>query len=167
MSSYGTMIDSDLLPEKTAIYDLFTAYFSNPILTKTKNEDGGPIYAAKMNLLMRDYRYLIIVAPEDQQPIGSTFRLDQIKWVYLQTRTFEYEMNCADFSYISSGRPPFDSRLRLVEKKGNMATYESKDYPNLSMCLLAKKGNEFTSYPELGTIAGALETFRTIFQITI
>ena len=140
MSDYGTVIDSNLLPEKTAIYELFVAYFNNPILTKTKNEDGGSMYVAKMNLLMRDYRYLIVI---------------------------EYEMDCNNFSYMSSGKAPFDSRLFLKEKNENMAKYYSKDHPKLSMCLLAKKKNDFTSYPELGTIAGALETFRTIFQITI
>ena len=167
MSDYGTVIDSNLLPEKTAIYELFVAYFNNPILTKTKNEDGGSMYVAKMNLLMRDYRYLIVIAPEDNQPHGSTFQLSQISWIYLQTRSFEYEMDCNDFSYMSSGKAPFDSRLFLKEKNESMAKYHSKDYPKLSMCLLAKKKNDFTSYPELGTIAGALETFRTIFQITI
>jgi hypothetical protein len=125
------------------------------------------MYVAKMNLLMRDYRYLIVIAPEDNQPHGSTFQLSQISWIYLQTRSFEYEMDCNDFSYMSSGKAPFDSRLFLKEKNESMAKYHSKDYPKLSMCLLAKKKNDFTSYPELGTIAGALETFRTIFQITI
>ncbi len=167
MTDYGTILNPNLAPEKLAIYNLFNSYFSDPILTKIKNENGGSMYAAKQNLLMRDYRHLIVITPEDNQLVGSTFNLSQLDWVYLQTRSFDQELECGSFTYISSGKSPYDSRLTLVEKNDRMARYSSKDYPQLTMCLLSKNKDNFGSFPQLGTIAGALETFRTIFKIEI
>ena len=54
MTDYGTILNPNLAPEKLAIYNLFNSYFSDPILTKIKNENGGSMYAAKQNLLMRE-----------------------------------------------------------------------------------------------------------------
>jgi len=166
MTQYGVIIDHDLIPEKTKIYNMFLAYFGNPILTKIRNTDEGSLYAAKIDVMLRENRYLMIITTPDQQAVGSNFKLNDLKWSTLQTRQFKTELPCTSFSYISTGRAPFDSRLMIVEKNDKMGHYSSKDY-KMSMCLLAKKEDKFSFFPEIGTIASALETFRTIFKIEI
>ena len=163
MSIYNV---KQLLSEKTKIYDMFLAYFGNPVLTKIRNTDEGSLYAAKIDVMLRENRYLMIITTPDQQAVGSNFKLNDLTWSTLQTRQFKTELPCTSFSYISTGRAPFDSRLMIVEKNDKMGHYSSKDY-KMSMCLLAKKEDKFSFFPEIGTIASALETFRTIFKIEI
>ena len=67
MSKYGFILDSDLLNENTKIYDLFTSYFGNPLLTKIENKNNYSLYAAQVDLMIKDNRYLIVIANKAQE----------------------------------------------------------------------------------------------------
>ena len=95
MSQYGYVIDSDLDFSKREIYQLFFNYFNDPILTKIKDDAGNTLYAAKIGLLLRDNRYLLVSTPKDNYQVGQTFGVD-IKWNILQTRTSD-DYNCNSF----------------------------------------------------------------------
>ena len=99
MSQYGYVIDSDLDFSKREIYQLFFNYFNDPILTKIKDDAGNTLYAAKIGLLLRDNRYLLVSTPKDNYQVGQTFKLSDIKWNILQTRTLSDDYNCNSFLY--------------------------------------------------------------------
>ena len=163
MAHYGYVIDSDLIPAKRKVYNLIVSYFGNPTLTKIKDENNCSIYASKVNLLLKETRYLLVSAIKDHHRIGVQFKLSDIKWGMLQTRTTSEEMNCTNFTYMPSGKAPFDTRLFLDERRENLTTYKSKDYP-ISLCLLHTSDSKY-EYPDLGTLASALETYQTILKI--
>ena len=87
MSQYGYVIDNDLDFSKREVYQLFVNYFNNPILSKIKDEADHTLYGAKIGLLLRDNRYLLVSSPKDTYSVGQTFNLEDIKWSILQTRT--------------------------------------------------------------------------------
>ena len=47
MAEYGTMID-EFATVNEDIYEMFTNYFNNPIMIKTKNEQEYRIYVCKL-----------------------------------------------------------------------------------------------------------------------
>ena len=163
MSQYGYIIDSDLLPQKSKVYGLFSSYFGNPRLSKIESQDNCSVYAAKVDLQLRENRYLIVSTAKDSYPKGSQFKLGEIKWTTLQTRNIPRELDCLKFSYNPSRKAPFDSRVFLKERKETMTTYTNKDY-NFTMCLLHTDNSKF-QYPDLGIIASALETYNAIVKI--
>ncbi len=163
MTEYGHMIDSDLVEDKRSVYDIFVSYFGNPELTKIKDENNCSVYAAKVNLYLREHRYLMITCEPDNLIIGTTFKLEDLRWSSLQTRSLDYELACNVFTYMPQNKPPFTSRLFLSERGEKMTTYTSRDY-KISLCLLHTENTRY-QYPNLSTIASALETFQTIVQI--
>lgn len=165
MAQYGHIIDKDLVPEKRKIYRLLTAYFGNPKLTKIKDTGSHSMYAAMVDLLIKDFRYLIVLSPKDTYPKGVQFPLSSINWISLQTRTLNNELNCNKFTYIPHNKPPFDTRVHLNKRKEKLATYESRDY-KFSLCLLHTQESLY-EYPDLGTLSSALETYQTIIQIEV
>ena len=70
MTEYGHMIDSDLVEDKRTIHDMFTSYFGNPSLTKIKDDNNCSVYAAKVNLQLREHRYLLITCEKDNFTLG-------------------------------------------------------------------------------------------------
>ena len=163
MTEYGHMIDSDLIEDKRTIHDMFTSYFGNPSLTKIKDDNNCSVYAAKVNLQLREYRYLLITCEKDNFTIGTNFKLEDLRWISLQTRSLKYELPCDVFTYLPNKKYPFTSRLFLKERGEKMTTYTSRDF-KISLCLLHTENTKY-QYPNLTTIAAALETFQTIVQI--
>ena len=54
MSNYGEILD-DFNPLKDYIYSLFVNYFSNPTLTKIKNDTDFSMYAVKFFCLLKGF----------------------------------------------------------------------------------------------------------------
>ena len=116
MTEYGHMIDSDLIEDKRTVHDMFTSYFGNPSLTKIKDDNNCSVYAAKVNLQLREYRYLLITCEKDNFTIGTNFKLEDLRWISLQTRSLKYELPCDVFTYLPNKKYPFTSRLFLKER---------------------------------------------------
>jgi hypothetical protein len=165
MAQYGYIIDSDLQSDKRDVYEMFSKYFGNPTLTKIRDEQRYSTYAVKLNVHLRENRYLMLITTNDANQIGTMFPLDDIKWEALQTRSTDSEFNCGSFTYMPRRKPPYTSRIFLKERQDKRTTYTSKDYP-LSLCLL-HTGKSKYEYPNLGTISSALESWQTIIKIEI
>ncbi len=163
MTEYGHMIDSDLVEDKRSVYDIFVSFFGNPKLTKIKDENNCSVYAAKVNLHLREERYLIVICKQDNFTMGTNFDMEALRWDSLQTRSLNQELPCNVFTYMPSKKYPFASRIFLKERGEKMTTYTSRDY-KISLCLLHTENTKY-QYPNLSTIAAALETFQTIVQI--
>jgi len=166
MAQYGYVIDSDLNEDKREIYKLFSNYFGNPELTKVRDDTKHSVYAVKLNVYLRENRYLILIVNKDEHQIGSMFSFDNIKWEALQTRSTVTEFNCGTFSYIPMNKHPYTSRIFLKDRKDEMTTYTSKDFPKLSLCMLHTGKSKF-QYPNIGTLVNALESYQTIIKIEI
>lgn len=165
MAQYGYIIDSDLQSDKRDVYAMFSQYFGNPALTKVRDERLYSTYAVKLNVYLRENRYLMLITTKDENQIGAMFPFDDIKWEALQTRSTNSEFECGNFTYIPSNKAPFSSRIYLKERQDKRTTYTSKDYP-LSACLI-HTGKSKYEYPNLGTLASALESYQTIIKIEI
>lgn len=165
MSQYGYVIDSDLDFSKREIYQLFFNYFNDPILTKIKDDAGNTLYAAKIGLLLRDNRYLLVSTPKDNYQVGQTFKLSDIKWNILQTRTLSDDYNCNSFSYSPTKKHPYNTRIFVDKRYDHMSTFRCKDY-KIQVCMLHTDNSKF-QYPDIGYLAGALETYNALFKIEI
>jgi len=165
MAQYGYIIDSDLQSDKRGLYSMFSQYFGNPTLTKVRDERRYSTYAVKLNVYLRENRYLMLITTKDENQIGAMFPFDDIKWEALQTRSTDTEFNCGTFTYIPSNKAPYTSRILLTERQDTRTTYSNKDYP-LSVCLL-HTGKSKYEYPNLGTLTSALESYQTIIKIEI
>lgn len=165
MSQYGYVIDNDLDFSKREVYQLFVNYFNNPILSKIKDEADHTLYGAKIGLLLRDNRYLLVSSPKDTYSVGQTFKLEDIKWTILQTRTLSEDYNCNSFSYNPSKKHPYNTRIFIDKRYDHMSTYKCKDL-NLTVCMLHTDNTKF-QYPDIGYLAGALETYNSLFKIEI
>lgn len=166
MAHYGTLLNAfdPVKEEKTrSMYDSFTEYFKDPVMTKTKDVEKYSMYICKLYcLLSNECRYIIVFVDNDETPIGNTARLSELQWISLQTRTMPDQ-----YSLISHGYQP--RRLESLNKAINRtnitdeySTYSSPDYP-ITVTLLHTKTN--TQYQPTGTIVAALETFQTIITI--
>ena len=166
MAEYGFVLDQDLQFEKRKIYNLFINYFGNPLLTKIKDSEGISVYAAQSAAMLRDMRYLIVLIETDNNPIGKRYKLSELPWKCLQTRTNQEEYNCESFTYMPNSKNPYDTRMLLKERKPTLTSYVNKDY-KISLCLLHTDDSTQYEYGDIGTLHSALETYQAIIQIEI
>ena len=164
MAQFGFVLDEDLVLKKRTIYSLFSNYFGDPVMTKIKDQNVFSMYAARKNVLLRNFNYLIVLTRRDFNQSGTKFNLSQLKWKTLQTRTLDNELACDTFSYIPNAEPPYNSVLKIIKRNPSMSTYSNTDY-NFSVGLLRTNSELQFEYPSHGTLASALETYQTIIQI--
>lgn len=156
MSQYGEDLGT-LDFQKEHIYETFVDYFGNPSLTKTKNEGGYSIYMAEVySQLSRDYRYLVVLVPQNDKDIGATERLMYLPWVSLQTRTLDYT-NVDSFVYTPKHLPLLKSKIILTNKLPTSFSYRVDKLP---LCVTLLPNSQ--EYQKEGTLLHALETFQTI-----
>lgn len=164
MLQYCELVD-DFDPVKEVVYDAFTKYFKNPRMTKVKNTLTNSIYATKLYcLLNRECRYIITFVDIDEEDIGATKQLDNIKWVSFQTRTLP--SNFYDITESAHGYQPelageLMGKIERINTTSEASTYVSEDFP-IVVTLLHTERNTASTYQQRGTIILALETFQTI-----
>jgi hypothetical protein len=160
MAEYGKIID-EFASINEDIYKIFTDYFNNPIMVKTKNEEQFSIYVCKLYcLLNKDCRYIIVFTKIDTNKIGLEIQLKDLDWVSLQTRTLpsdEYD-NISSHGYIPKEKGPLLAKINRIKKEEEASTYNCDDYPIIVTLLHAKN----KTYQNRGTIIAALETWETI-----
>lgn len=159
---YGEVLDDYIGSEN--IYQLFSKYFNNPLMTKIKNVDSDYcIYAVKLYcLLSKECRYIITCCKYDILPIGSKKHLEQMEWVSLQTRTLKDHYNVDTHSYIPKLEGLLNKTIHRVETSAKTSTYHCDDYPVLIITLVHTPKKGATSYQDKGNIIAALETWETI-----
>ena len=69
MAQFGFVLDEDLVLKKRIIYSLFSNYFGDPVMTKIKDQNIFSMYAARKNVLLRNFNYLIVLTRRDFKPI--------------------------------------------------------------------------------------------------
>ena len=160
--NYGIPIDN-FTPEKDPIYDMFTEYFNNPVLTKIKNENNLSMYITKTYCLTSTTcRYIIAFVPLDDSQIGSNNYLSDLKWLSLQTRTLGDKFpNMGTHGYSPEEKGPLMSKINRVNVTKEASTYKCTDYP-LTITLLHDTKKNSDSYQNSGNIIIALETWNTI-----
>lgn len=163
MIKYSNIVDPYLDPEKENVYNLFSIYFNNPIMTKIKDINNTSMYAVKNRALLGiEYQYIIAFVHQDKFPILHKEELQHLKWISLQTRTLKDDYKVETHFYIPKRLPGLDKKINLISQDDKKYVYET-DYP-ISITLLPKTKNQY-EYTSEGTIVSALETYQTIIMM--
>lgn len=151
-------------PEKEYIYQLLANYFDHLSLEKVRDEDNFSIYMAKFNcLLLNEQRFIVLMTPRDNYPPAHIQKIDELRWVSLQTRTLQNDYSDVLLqSYQQKNEILYKKELDIISRNNKISVYQVKDLP-MTVSLLHTKGNEY-EYPDKGNLVSALETFRTIVQ---
>lgn len=170
MAQYGQAIDGTVEPWKDRVYDLFSSYFGNPMMTKMRDVDSFSMYMTKIHSLLGiEFRYIIAFTHKDNSPPGLTKRMDSVRWVSLQTRALTEDHNLPPHSYVPSRLPGLDRRITLQHYDQNQYVYDVEAIP-IVVTILARKSKQAAAadsrrgpeYSTTGTIVPALETYQTI-----
>jgi len=163
MAFYGELIDPSYDPNKDNIYNAFSEYFENPMMTKIKDVNEFSVYMAKMHCLLSTvHRYVIIFVDNDGFPVGNTESLSKFKWIFLQTRELTDNHNIQPQRYKPRRYKLLMKNIQLINKSPENYTYSVEDYP-LKVNLLPKT-NDQMEYQPSGNVITALETFSTIIS---
>ena len=160
MAQYGQVLDNLYDPSREGVYALFTDYFENPLLTKVKDVETYSMYAVKIHALLGiENRYIIVFLYKDDNPKGHQDRLENLRWVSLQTRGIPDEYSVTIHSYIPR-RTSIDQKINVTEIKDRTYVYKVTNIP-INITLLPSK-NKNVDYSHSGTVTSALETYNTV-----
>lgn len=163
MFKYGSVIDEDILPKNRDIYSLITKYFDNPTMTKTENNSGFSMYTARMPCsLINEYRYIFAMVRQDNNQIGTQVSLSDINWEVFQARITDKNYGLKIHSYSPKRSGEFVTPIILDNRDNENTSYTSK-LP-IHVILIHPKTSSFMRYPDNGTLAAALETYRTVIS---
>lgn len=165
-SLYTTINPNDSISAQN-LYDLVDTYFGHPVLEKVKEDRGVSVYMCKIASLLAgiEQRYLVVTSEQDKQPIGKRFPLSNISWKTFQTRTLtSAPQSLPKHSYNPKNDNMFMVPVNLKERTETHTDYHIQGFQGCMMTLLHKNKNLY-EYPEKGTIATALETYKTVFII--
>ena len=161
---FGQVINPEYDPSKNHIYESFTEYFGNPVLTKIKNVNNYSMYMCKIHsMLGNGFRYLILFADRDVDMFGNTKNMVDIEWISLQTRTLEDHHDLKSHTYNARNMHPLTQKITIQTQNENQSTYIAESFPIIVTLLHTRKNNSFQYQPS-GTIVSALETFQTIIN---
>ena len=164
MSEYGQVINPHYDPSKNRVYEAFTDYFNNPLLTKIKNVDNYTVYMARIHsMLGNSYRYLVLFVERDVNMFGTTKHMKELTWISLQTRTLEDKHDLKSHTYQAEQKPPLNQKINIQNQNETKSTYNSIDFPLVITLLHTRKNNSY-QYQPTGTIVSAIETFQTIIN---
>lgn len=165
-SLYTTINPNDSISAQN-LRDLIDSYFESPVLEKVKEDRGVSVYMCKIASLLAsvDQRYLVVTSEQDNQPIGKRFPLSNISWKTFQTRTLpSAPLTIPKHSYHPQNAEMFMIPVSLKERTETHTDYHIQGFHGCMLTLLHKNKNVY-EYPEKGTIATALETYKTVFII--
>lgn len=152
-------------PFKEYTFQLFTTYYDNMIMHKTRDDEKFSIYMARLQcLLLNEQRFLIAIVPRDQYPPFYQKRLEELRWVSLQIRNLEEIYDIQPQSYQMKRTPDFQRRIKVVSRNQEVTTYTVDNLP-IHVSLLHTRNDEY-EYPNEGSLISALETFRTMIQFS-
>jgi hypothetical protein len=164
---FGQVINPTYDPSKNHVYESFSAYFKNPVMTKIKDVKLSEkamysVYMVKIRALLGNaFRYLILFVDKDDNSIKTNKYMNDCEWISLQTRTLEENHSIATHSYQSVRKPPMNQKISIKTRDDKKSIYNVDKFP-LEITLLHTRKNHSYQYNPNGTIASALETFQTI-----
>lgn len=160
MAYHGQVLDTGFDPSKENIYELFTQYFNNPVMTKIKDIDQFSMYMTKIHAILGiEFRFLIVFIFHDIVPIGNQEKLQNLKWISLQTRTLKEDKNLSHHSYVPRRLADLDKKITLIKQDTRQYIYQVENMPLIITLLPKTKGLDYTSS---GSVVSALETYQTI-----
>lgn len=143
---------------------LINDYFSNPVMTKVKNENKFSVYMVSIHtLLLNEPRYLIAMTHEDYNKVGSKQPLKTIEWIYFQTRYLKDQYDISQHSYLPTNDSKYSIPITVKSRTDSQTTYQTKD-KQLDIILLHSNKNMY-EFGNQGTLISALETYKTILYI--
>ena len=161
MEKYGTIFDSKFNLHKYKIRNLLCTYFDNPKLIKVKNTSTSSIYMAMIySQLLKNKQFIVTTCDLDKNPISTIKLLSDIPWSSFQTRMLDKDLGNMFFSYEPKKTPEYMTVLTIRTRNKKISEYECNVY-NIIVSLLHDNDNIY-EYPNSGTLAEALETFKTI-----
>jgi hypothetical protein len=164
MSEYGQEINPFYDPNKDNVYESFSDYFNNPILTKIKNVDNYTVYMTRIHTMIgNSYRYLILFVDIDTDMLKTTKNMKELEWISLQTRTLEDDHDLKQHTYQVSQKPPLNQKIHVKTQNEKQSVYHSENFPLVITMLHTRKNNHY-QYQPTGTIISALETFQTVIN---
>jgi hypothetical protein len=147
----------------SSMYDAFTKYFSDPVMTKIKDVERYTMYMCKTYcLLSTEYRYIIALVPKDINIIGFKKNLNELRWLSLQTRSLNDNHNLPQHYYVARRGSILDSEIYRIKTEDKASTYKCDRFPITITLLHSKSKND---YQDKGIIITALETYQTIIVI--
>lgn len=155
-------IESGYDPKQEFIYDLFSDYFGNPVMTKLKNINNYSLYICKVADLGIEFRYIMVFIKQDRSILGHQEKLRSLPWINLQTRTLQEDHNLIKHSYIPTRNDNVNSTINLISKNDTSYIYKCDNIP-IQVTLLGKKKNEL-DYNPTGRLINAIETYNTIIN---
>jgi len=161
---FGQVINPQYDPSKNGIYEAFTEYFGNPVLTKIKNVDNYTLYMTRIHSMLGNcFRYLILFVERDVNMFKTTKNMVELEWISLQTRTLEDQHDLKPYTYNARNMPPLTQKINIKTQNEKQSTYNAESFPLVITLLHTRKNNSFQYQPS-GTIVSALETFQTIIN---
>lgn len=150
-------------PDKETLYSLFCQYFENPIMKKIKNTIHNniqySIYITKVHTLLGiKQRYIICIIYADNNLIGTEKKMEELKWISLQTRMLEEEHDIVSHVYTPRRLQGLDKKI--IQRNKKEYVYDVESLPIQITLLPQTAGLDYTSH---GTVVTAIETYHTIF----
>ena len=171
MAKYGKIIediynDNNKLSNPSSMYNDFVNYFNNPTMTKINDNDDWSIYMSKTYcLLSTECRYIIAIIHRDGQALKTQQKLQNLKWVSIQTRTLNDRHDIPSHSYQPSiNNCPLNIPIKRIKITDEQSIYECSNLP-VNIILLHTEKNKSSSYQKEGNIVSALETYQTIINL--
>jgi len=151
-------------PEQEMIYKSFVFYFNNPKMIKVnESNDSYSLYYARVNFMLAEYRYLIVVVEQDLSPKGSIIHLNHLNWKSFQLRTLYKEVPAPEVNYNKENNGVFDDELVMVkrDKEDQKVIYKCKFNPLMVELIPKRKGN-IMDYPDKTSLENAMDTFHCV-----
>lgn len=164
MLKFGHAFDETYQPFNDEKYNILVNIYSDPELTKVKEENGNSTYmGTTMCMLINECRYLVATVQNDINMIGTNKKLSEIQWTSFQTRTLKGKFNC-NVCGGAINRDAKTIKLVLLKRTNDYTQYESVD-KMFKVSLLHTRKDNLYEYPNEGDLISALEMYQTIVSI--
>ena len=158
---YGEVIQNNIYIEK--IYEIFTYYYNNPIMTKMYNYENHGVYYCKIKFMLGlQYRYIIVFVENDTNNINSKLNLENLKWSSFQARTIKDNYDIPIYNYVKPKSIPPELLYTITKQDSNKNIYTCSEFP-IEIELLTT--DRVSMYSSEGTIFQSLETYQTIVNL--
>lgn len=150
---------------KRKIYNAFSDYFPDFIMTKIKAEGPYSVYKSTVKSLLYDgVRFLVCITKRDNNQIGKRVKLSNLEWICFQTRfslddSEVTKFNLTEHQYARPMETILDDVIEMDRETEKSVIYNANKLPLTVEILKEKDHNDLSSR---GTISSALEIFNTL-----
>lgn len=152
-------------PEQDDISSLFVEYFNDPVMEKIKGGVNGDLWVCKIKslLLNENFRYIMLITPQDSKELGTQQKLSELNWLSLQTREMNKIIRVKEHVYNNKSSILSGFKVQKSTDDDDAVYYNctnnGKDIPIYISLLKKKNGVEYQSN---GTLVRVLETYQSV-----